>query len=283
MNKTENVLDMSLEYHRKWIEDRPPPILYHYTSAAGLLGIIENRQVWLSDSSYLNDRSELKHADQLLSNIIAGIGRDVDSDAKTGACISKIQDWISNNRFVCPFVMSLSEEGDLLSQWRAYCPQSGGFSIGFRSNFNKWIDAPFSHVLRPCVYDGDYQRKILAYYVRLEIPIGTSEPSFTGFEIFYRVVRPVLKHPSFEEEKEWRLLSMDDQSLFEGIQFRASGNLIVPYFPAKFSGSKLPIEEVIVGPCTDMALSVASIRRFLDGNGLSTVRVRASESTLRTY
>ena len=35
--------------------------LYHYTDAAGLKGIIENQEVWLSSIFHLNDPSELRH------------------------------------------------------------------------------------------------------------------------------------------------------------------------------------------------------------------------------
>jgi hypothetical protein len=37
----------------------PPPIIYHYTSDAGLRGILETGQLWLTDIFSLNDPSEL--------------------------------------------------------------------------------------------------------------------------------------------------------------------------------------------------------------------------------
>src|SRR5262245_39760281 len=44
---------------------RPPlprDLLYHYTTQAGLLGIIESGALWASNVRYLNDRGEFGHA-----------------------------------------------------------------------------------------------------------------------------------------------------------------------------------------------------------------------------
>ena len=50
--------------------EKPPSILYHYTSQEGLLGIIKNREVWATDISYLNDTKEYKYTVDLTSERI---------------------------------------------------------------------------------------------------------------------------------------------------------------------------------------------------------------------
>jgi len=39
-----------------------PEIVYHYTNAAGLLGILSNNEIWLGDVEFMNDAQELKYA-----------------------------------------------------------------------------------------------------------------------------------------------------------------------------------------------------------------------------
>ena len=46
----------------KLLSQRPSAILYHYTSPAGLLGIVKSRSLWASGIHYLNDSSEYRHA-----------------------------------------------------------------------------------------------------------------------------------------------------------------------------------------------------------------------------
>jgi hypothetical protein len=40
----------------------PPPLIYHYTTQAGLLGIIRRRELWASSILHLNDASEFGYA-----------------------------------------------------------------------------------------------------------------------------------------------------------------------------------------------------------------------------
>ena len=51
--------------------------LFHYTSAGGLKGILENKYIFATDSAFLNDSSEIFYAgqevEQLLKNLVADI------------------------------------------------------------------------------------------------------------------------------------------------------------------------------------------------------------------
>jgi hypothetical protein len=40
----------------------PPELVYHYTDAAGLLGIISSGTLWATDIEFLNDAQELTYA-----------------------------------------------------------------------------------------------------------------------------------------------------------------------------------------------------------------------------
>jgi hypothetical protein len=41
---------------------RQQDLLYHYTDAGGLMGILESQRLWASNAAYLNDPTELLHA-----------------------------------------------------------------------------------------------------------------------------------------------------------------------------------------------------------------------------
>ena len=51
-----------------------------------------------------------------------------------------------------PFVASFSENGDQLSQWRAYCPKGNGFSIGFRYSDLSYLLKTTGFRLVKCIY-----------------------------------------------------------------------------------------------------------------------------------
>ena len=45
-------------------------MLYHYTNLQGLLGIINSKSIWASNSNYLNDDREFNHLFNLVSDYI---------------------------------------------------------------------------------------------------------------------------------------------------------------------------------------------------------------------
>lgn len=134
-------------------ETRRPSTLYHYTDAAGLIGILKPSSwdigVWpelekqlagaaqlrASDVRYMNDSEELKFGaryfvDRLRQAAIDPmLSRDVrQACANLAAFFSQedVFDW-----YLRCFATCFCEKGDLLSQWRGYAGGTGGFAIGF--------------------------------------------------------------------------------------------------------------------------------------------------------
>lgn len=91
---------------------------YHYTDAETALKILTKKELWMTHISYLNDTQEGKDLPKFLLPRI------------DNPEIHKILDYIDSHyeSYVCSF----SKNGDLLSQWRGYCPNGDGYSIGFR-------------------------------------------------------------------------------------------------------------------------------------------------------
>jgi hypothetical protein len=50
---------------------QPQTTLYHYTTQAGLLGIIKEREIWATHTQHLNDQREYRLAIDMVSAEIA--------------------------------------------------------------------------------------------------------------------------------------------------------------------------------------------------------------------
>jgi hypothetical protein len=110
-------------------------ILYHYTDANGLLGIVKSRELWATHILHLNDSSEYSHAVQVAAKQTKKglLSAELTEALKMLVPASTVNPEEVNETAPClPFVVSLSQNGDQLSQWRAYCPDGNGFSIGFK-------------------------------------------------------------------------------------------------------------------------------------------------------
>jgi len=117
-----------------------PKYLYHYTSIDGFMGIIDSKKIWASNIKYLNDKDEFIHTVKLLEERLKKIfkGRSTNKFRKALFELLKGSD-ISDDFDI--YVFSLTEEGDLLSQWRGYCPNYG-LSIGFEFSALKRCRGP---------------------------------------------------------------------------------------------------------------------------------------------
>jgi hypothetical protein len=108
----------------------PPSRLYHYTTADGLKGIIENDVIWATNFRYVNDLAEYVYAKNLLEDEIRR--RIPSAPALTRAVLDTILGTPDGLLGVVDiFIACFCEDGDLLSQWRAYGGVGGGYAIGF--------------------------------------------------------------------------------------------------------------------------------------------------------
>src|SRR4051794_37392114 len=91
-----------------------PKRLYHYTTLAGLMGIVSDSTLWASDARFLNDSSELSYAAQLIDGVVteqvAGVTSDLLRDALPTR--SGFANGFEYGRR--PFVACFCEEDDLL-------------------------------------------------------------------------------------------------------------------------------------------------------------------------
>jgi hypothetical protein len=103
-----------------------------------------------------------------------------------------------------------------LSQWRAYCPNNNGFSLGFDylglTNISK-TQEPLKFYLLPCFYKKEEQDDIvkelsvipeILYYLAKKTPKTWNEIS-EDYTRKYLLISSILKDKPFFEEEEWRL------------------------------------------------------------------------------
>jgi hypothetical protein len=95
-------------------------------------------------------------------------------------------------------------------------------------------------------------------------------------------VAPTIKHPSFYEEEEWRLISGALGTGMAKILFRIGKSMIVPYL--KFDlGKEFPLREIVVGPSPHKDLSVNSVRILLSAKKLRNIDIDSSSVPYRSW
>ena len=134
----------------------PPKPIFHYTTAAGLDGILTKKVIFASNNDYLNDDMEILYGRYLLidaisariaelKSVVIPDDRDfINADVfqyLAKVPLGKLAPWIflhslkrdiETYKEADYYVASFCEEPDLLSQWRGYTTQCGGYSIGVK-------------------------------------------------------------------------------------------------------------------------------------------------------
>jgi len=238
--------------------------LYHYTDTSGLLGILKAKQVWATDSRFLNDSQELSY------------GREVALDVLSSHfTLSTARDVVLGGRqFVATqmFVASFSANPDVLSQWRAYAGDGLGYAVGFDSAHPLPREGA-SVQFRPVVYDEAKQRaaidRILAPALK---PIREAgRELYTSAKAFceaLELVLPYFKNPGFKEEGEWRAVvqhGFADSVAPTG--FRASRYGVTPHIFLGDPSGRLPLRELFLGPKIAKKLGTEAARELLDSHG----------------
>jgi hypothetical protein len=116
----------------------PPEVLYHYTSMAALLSIVDSERMRATHFRYLNDRSEIatmwKIVEKRLEERMAAGG-----SAVAVGRLREVLDALKKRNISNEYVASFSEKGDDLSQWRSYYRSGGGVSLGFTREALMWL------------------------------------------------------------------------------------------------------------------------------------------------
>jgi hypothetical protein len=283
-----------------------PEILYHYTTQQGLLGILEKKAIWATNLHYLNDPSEFNHpislAKKNIYNKIKLLTGELDVlNRGTGLLnprpleikkeltdLDAILELLDSQRHIPIYICSFSQEGDQLGQWRGYCHNESGFSIGFDYKRLQKLASEQGFALKQCIYEPEKQSVIIEDLVeKLRKVTPPQNARIVSLDQLAAImpfwsIAPTLKHDSFKEEFEWRLISEAFGSKKkEETFFKQGKSMIIPY--EDFSlGSDLPIEEIIVGPTPNKDLALQSVALFTEKHKKN-VKIISSKGPYRNW
>lgn len=262
----------------------PDDILYHYTSADALLGMLGaggEAALWMTQIHFMNDDAESWNALNIALGLVYDLANEEGTNqARALAARQRLNDWgyspdrveVADFRLGMQrtFAFCVTTLADVLSQWRGYAP-SGGYAVGFRYGDLQKIATHNKLELRGCEYDanpaehtgdrkkGAIRREFKAITSLWDVGNPTPEEIEQGWQ---RILEKVafmagyFKDGSFAEEHEYRLVgtvSEDDPRA----RWRAKGAMIIPYCeiplkcPDEVRGDdewSFPIRKIIIGP-----------------------------------
>ena len=286
--------------------------VYHYTSADGVTGIIGNHEIWMSNTAFMNDKTELRMLQDTPSILNESDFTNENMRSMWRNMSEQRRDFDANY-----YMASFSMAKDLLEQWRAY----GSFCIGFDA---KKLPLRKGISFYRCLYTAkDIKRWILKKErIKGQDKLKEDEKTWLAFNVLY-IASMKYKNEHFKNEKEVRLITTSSHNWFyqnspemyeNDLPIHVRRHPIygfpVPYVKlfieqdSKNKGSKvkekememkarklkdeptkqrkpLPITEVIVGPVAYQKEAKAACEILLAERGYKSVKVSVSNIPYR--
>lgn len=272
-------------------EEDVPGHLFHYTSQQALLGILSRRELWCSQIQYASDRTEFRHAINLLRTL-CHVRLNEETVEIRRQWLQSVLTRSEQIEGVNVFFFSWSEKPDLLSQSRGYCHPGDGFALGLSGLKLAEVAALAGWALAPCVYDEALQTELLTGILDDELESFVSgsgdvdsrraESSQALVSNLLRVA-PILKNTAFAEEREWRFISPLVEVGSKGFDFRPGPSSLVPFFHFPLPDEVFDGCRLVIGPTSDEHLSRAATSSLLVQKGVRFESVANSRVPLRNW
>lgn len=245
--------------------DDSSDLIFHYTTAAGLLGILNTHSIWLSDTRFLNDRSEVTYAAKLIYDHLSPIDAQLANRIKDCHLGLDLRVPLEDN----PYIASFCKRDDLLSMWRTY--GSGGFSIGFdRSCLERLLNRESrdwdsrtedeNHLLSDANFGlaGTIEDVIYAerYPSDCEFDVSIAPKTQSLSKSLARI-----KNPAFHEEQEVRIIAFGNSCMTRA-QLRESGGSLILYRPLTFPFEA--IRSITVGPGVNHSSNLTAVKQYFE-------------------
>lgn len=246
----------------------PPDLMYHYTDASGLEGILRSGTLWLTDVFRLNDPGEIRYGlDAACAHLAAEGGRpqasDIENEFARTVC-EKLQENVESSANY--FVISCSFERDHADQWRKYGGTGRGYALGFDAgalerHFVKV--APSSPSTFPISYAPVEMQAMQRAIVEQGLEIVRTVGRHMGVTLLRRTsVRlsvnilhcaTFFKAPKWESEREYRFMMVHRGDIaVPGMKTRRRGNIEVRYCEYDWkTGCAAALREIVSGPEAD--------------------------------
>jgi hypothetical protein len=263
--------------------DFGPSCVYHYTTAAGFVGIVQDGLIRATNFSFLNDPSEVRYGTDLARELLSEMKDSVPQPKKS--MIDNVLASLTLEAVTEVYVSCFARFEDDLSQWRAYGSAAvERYAIGFdKQELEALKAAPNTNLVKVLYRKPDQIKRIRFFadrafkFIDRENVEQQQWPVLAGAvaQLIARVL-PELKDPAYENEWEWRVVrwhAREDQPP----EVDASRGVLRPFLNVELP-CPLPIVDLRVMAPTRKALALKAADMLL--RKAKVVGVNATHSTV---
>lgn len=251
------------EAWRPWQSDSARRVLYHYTTAQGLHGIVSQRKFRLTHTRHLNDETEGLHGARAVDAALDTLVERMPQNQLIAILSQAMKAALSQDHSTSAggtYVGCFSTEGDSLPQWRGYGRHDSAFALAIDAAKllslaqNSWQGRCW---LLPVEYDA------LAFITKMSNALQIASEEFdllkerhdekqllVSLILHLANYGSALKHHAFREEKEWRLIVLNMPHDTDPVMHHLADATFRPYVELEMGSDFLrqALEQVVIGP-----------------------------------
>ncbi len=276
-------------------------LYYHYTSFASFKSIISSKVLWLTQIVQSNDTEEVvRTLDILWSKIKSGLSNKLYNNTFGQEAISMIDQSLrfekeeSTNGDRIPYGVCLTINRDKSQHWFEYGDQGKGICFAFSDalfagikNELPYPNAVFDNSIGwdSVIYDNDDEMLVQKYVCLFADLLQHGSNAFDWLSILktLKVLSGFIKNPSFDDEREIRIIYYPDNSHSVPNSAELSGYSDSPKphysLPWIKSNRLSALKEIIVG--YNCRTDCQQIEQILKREGINGVGVTKSQCTYK--
>lgn len=251
--------------------------LCHYTSMQAFFSMLSSKELWLSNTSSMNDKEEIVH-------FIGAIQRELHNYHRDNF-FNKVYEYISSHY---KYAFCLSTEYDDAAQWERYGDSARGVCIVFDvAELSKCLYGYTDFIMSRMFYDDSmknnmYCKVVKKYFENGDIPIFNAEEKLISNLLYAGSLH---KHHSFKHECEVRITTMENVKQY-GIDYKikemgSSVNRVLVMKPdimgfKKGTDFEKMISKVVIGPRSHQ--NIAILKEYIFSKGFISMPERVTQS-----
>lgn len=238
---------------------------FHYTGLSGLIGILESKEIWLTDIRFLNDEMEFHYFIDVLFECFNEKAKLLDHETRL-ECEGAIHTIGALQGIVSVYVASFSKDGDSLPQWRGYSA-GGGYNIGFSaSDFSSIVIDSDVKLQKVNYCKADAKKAAGSIIDKWIANYRMGDERFGDFSLEIFSMASIFKDPSFESEQEWRLVKYSETFNPELLFLREGNGTPVPYIKVSLVNSKsgkFAAKSINTGPGMNIDINSLALEIYI--------------------
>ena len=235
------------------VDQIPPHPAYHFTTVAGMRGILESRSFWVTLATASKDSSEIAYALSRARQLLSRPAPTPDPSFRSEV-IELLN--VENSALVSmlgwkTYLLSFRTNADGSGHWKEYGDSGEGAALAFAM---RPLAVP-GLLFLPVIYDPAQQDRLIGEFVdavAIQVTRLSQHWPFKEFLALRRLsihlaalglwtLAPLIKAPNFSDEQEWRLIVVDA----EHAEVRHEKNLSSETFHRQFAGRDIPYRKLL--------------------------------------